>query len=51
MLSNWTFSDLAKLEIAIKGSEPGDNMNSIGVVELESGNIFCKSNGRGLTNY
>lgn len=35
----------------MNGSEPGDKMKRIGVVEWESGNIFCKSNGKGLINY
>lgn len=51
MLSREIVSDLAKFEIAINGSDPGDKINKIGVVEFESGNIFCKSKGRGWINY
>lgn len=50
MLSNWTLSVLAKFETAMNGSDPGDKIKSIGVVELESGYILLRSNGRGWTN-
>jgi hypothetical protein len=33
--------------MAMNGSDPGESINNIGVTELESGYIFCKSNGRG----
>lgn len=41
---------LEKLDMAMNGSDPGESINNIGVTELESGYIFCKSNGRGWTN-
>ena len=45
-----TYSDLEKLVIEMKGSEPADSIKRMGVEEIESGYILVRSKGIALAN-